>query len=106
MRAVTPPDRSTSSTTVWTATGLERQIFVDQTGRRARLVRVAGVIAALLSAAWLAALVTGALGYANLPRLPGPIGAIATVPNHVVHVAEHRVRRRAIETAATKPNPA
>jgi hypothetical protein len=92
--------------TIWTATGLERQIFLDQTGRRARVVRLAGALAAMLGAAWLAALVTGALGFSNLPRLPNPIGILATAPTRVVHVAEHRDRRRLLETAAARVNRA
>jgi hypothetical protein len=88
--------------TVWTATGLERQIFLDQTGRRARVVRVGGALAAMLGAAWLAALVTGALGFSDLPRLPVPIGILATTPIHLVHVAEHREHHRPLETAATR----
>jgi hypothetical protein len=88
--------------TLWTATGLEPQIFLDQTGRRARVVRLAGALAAMLGAAWLAALVTGALGFSNLPRLPGPIGILATTPVHLIHVADHREHRRLLETAAAK----
>jgi hypothetical protein len=106
IRPVRPAQRDKTAAPVWTATGLERQIFLDQTGRRARLVGLGGVLAALLAGFWLAALVTGALGFANLPQLPGPVGVIARIPNRVVHVAEHRDRRRLVATPGPRSSPA
>src|SRR5262249_45416758 len=53
-------DRSnTQPPPVWRATGLERQVFLDEAGRRRRLVAVLGIVAALLTAAWLVLLVSG-----------------------------------------------
>lgn len=54
---------------VWKATGLEPQVFLDRSGRRARRVGAAGVIAALLSAGWLGGVVGGSAGFASLPAL-------------------------------------
>lgn len=84
---------------VWTATGLERQVFLDHTGRRHRRVRFAGTGLALLSAAWLGAIVSGGVGFNSLPALPGPAGSLAAAP----HVAKHRAVRVA---AATTDRPA
>ena len=93
--------------TVWTATGLERQVFLDHTGRRGRRVRVAGAGMAVLSAGWLAALVTGSIGFSSLPSLPPATGRFASRPPpaaRVVHLAAtHHVRRRVVETAALSP---
>jgi hypothetical protein len=56
----------------------ERSVFVSPDGRRARLLRALGRIAALITAAWLVALVAGALGFGRMPGLPLPaIGALA-----------------------------
>ena len=49
---------------VWRATGLERQVFLDEAGWRRRMVTVLGAVAALLIAAWLVLLVSGALSFA------------------------------------------
>ena len=52
---------------VWRATGTEEPVFLDRSGRRRPLLGVAGAGAGLLAATWLAALVTGAIGFSNLP---------------------------------------
>jgi hypothetical protein len=84
---------------VWTATGLERQIFLDQTGRRARRARIAGVAAAALSTGWLAALVTGAVGFASLPAVPSA-GALAARGHRVSRPATaHQRRHRSVAVA-------
>src|SRR5262249_49339366 len=56
----------------WRATGLERPVFLDETGRRGRLVRLAGGVAALLVAAWLGLVVAGPFGFAKLPAAAFP----------------------------------
>jgi hypothetical protein len=55
--------------TVWRATGLERPVFLDERGRRARLVRLGGALAALLVTAWLGLVVAGPVGFTRLPRV-------------------------------------
>ncbi len=72
-------------------------------------MRVAGAGMAVLTAGWLAALVTGAIGFSSLPSLPPAVGPLASQPPpaaaaRVVHLASaHRVRRRVVETAALSP---
>jgi hypothetical protein len=101
------PDAGGDAAVVWTATGLERQVFLDHTGRRGRRVRLAGSGLAVASAGWLAALVTGSLGFSNLPSLPPASGLVARQPAPVVHVAAiRRLRRRVVETAALSPTAA
>jgi hypothetical protein len=58
---------------VWWATGNEEPVFLDDAGRRRPLVLVAGAIAAAASAVWLAALVTGAIGFSSLPGSPAAL---------------------------------
>jgi hypothetical protein len=103
--AVEPAGAVEASAVVWTATGLERQVFLDHTGRRGRRVRLAGAGMALASAGWLAALVTGSLGFSTLPSLPPAIGTLAARPvPAAVHLASsHRFRRRVVETAEVTP---
>jgi hypothetical protein len=80
------------------ATGTERPVFLDETGRRARRVRAvctAGCAAAVL---WLAAIVGGSFGFGRLP--PGPAAFVLRAPIVVAHapivVARvHRVHVRA-----------
>ncbi len=99
----TPIDAERGAPTVWTATGLERQVFLDHTGRRGRRMRLAGGGMALLSAGWLAALVTGSIGFSTLPSLPAPATVLAAKPAApLVRVATTR-RRRASETPRRVP---
>jgi hypothetical protein len=49
------------------ATGTERPIFLDETGRRARRVRAACTAGGAAAALWLAAIVSGPLGFGRLP---------------------------------------
>jgi anti-sigma factor RsiW len=46
----------------WRATGLEPPVFLDRSGRRARLVGAVGTAAVTLASAWLVTLVLGASG--------------------------------------------
>ena len=82
----------------WTATGMERQIFVDHSGRRARRVGVAGLLCAVLSAGWFAGLVGGSFGFTGLPAVGTAPVAGATHAHAVTHVAA--LRRTALETSA------
>jgi hypothetical protein len=75
---------------VWRATGREEPVFLDRSGRRSPAVRVVGGIAAVASATWLAALVTGAIGFANLPAPPaiGVSAVAARAPRRFDLVAQ------------------
>jgi hypothetical protein len=76
---------------VWTATGLERPVFLDRSGRRHRKVRMAGAGAALAGSVWFAALITGGIGFSGLPAVAGAGGALAGRPHALVRVvAGHR----------------
>lgn len=55
--------------TVWTATGHERPVFLDEHGRRRRWVLLGGALSGGASACWLAALVAGAIGFSTMPSL-------------------------------------
>src|SRR5450759_2146335 len=54
---------------VWTATGHERPVFLDEHGRRRRWVLAGGVLTGGASALWLGALVAGAIGFSGLPAI-------------------------------------
>lgn len=79
----------------WRATGLERPVFFDETGRRGRFVRIAGGAAALLVAAWLGLVVAGPFGFARLPA-----AALPALGRHV-HAASfaHRPDRPSLARA-------
>jgi hypothetical protein len=70
-------------------------VFLDTTGRRGRRVRLACAVLALLSALWLGALVTGAVGFGELPSLRPALSRLALAPRH------RRLETRGrVETAA------
>lgn len=54
---------------------IDRPIFHDASGRRARLVSLAGGLVATACAAWIAILLAGSLGTATLPALDAPAPA-------------------------------
>jgi hypothetical protein len=62
------------------ANGNERPIFLDPSGRRARVVRLAGRALAGLAAAWLAAMLLALGPAAALPGLAVPQRASAQPP--------------------------
>jgi hypothetical protein len=79
----------------WRATGLERPVFLDETGRRGRLVRVAGGAAALVVAAWLGLVIAGPFGFARLPT-----AALPALGRHLHAVnLVHRPHRASLEHA-------
>lgn len=89
---------------VWTATGLERQVFLDRTGRRRRAVATTAALAAVLCALWLAGLVTGALGFSSLPALPSA-NALASKPvSHASRLAPRTGRHHSFKVATTGTN--
>ncbi len=57
----------------WQTSGHDAPVFVDESGRRAQRVNLAGVAMALLCACWLATLVLGMSGFTTVPgsHLPG-----------------------------------
>lgn len=65
----------------WDAAGRERPIFLDEAGRRHRLLRPLGALSALAACGWLLALGLGATGFARLEPLPV---AVATRPAALV----------------------
>jgi hypothetical protein len=95
---------STLEPEVWKATGLETQVFLDRSGRRARRVSVAGVLAAVLGAGWLGGIVGGSAGFASLPALRPALVAHAA-PRHVSHRTHARHGRvHAVELADIAPH--
>jgi hypothetical protein len=80
---------------IWSKTGYEEPVFLDRSGRRTPAVRAAGVLAAICSAAWLAALVTGAMGFARLPA-QGIVNAAAVTSAPRGLVAEADRQRRVL----------
>jgi hypothetical protein len=54
---------------VWTATGHERPVFLDEHGRRRRWVLLGGALSGGAAACWLGALVAGAIGFSTLPAV-------------------------------------
>jgi hypothetical protein len=77
---------------VWTATGHERPVFLDEHGRRRRWVLFGGALASGASACWLGALVAGAIGFSSLPSMNTDTHLLAARP-HVRYVAQ-TVRHR------------
>lgn len=66
---------------VWTATGHEPPVFLDEHGRRRRWVLVGGTLAGGASSLWFAALVAGAIGFSTLPSLRStPLSLRAATP--------------------------
>jgi hypothetical protein len=81
----------------WTATGHERQVFLDQSGRRRRRCGVLGVFVAVFAVMWLTAVVSGPVGFSNLPSVR--ISSLRPLPGVVVarhtHASHGQTRRRA-----------
>jgi hypothetical protein len=62
-------DTGLHSKDVWTATGHERPVFLDEHGRRRRWVWFGGALTGGASAFWLGALIAGAIGFSTMPSL-------------------------------------
>jgi hypothetical protein len=76
-----PIDRKASTVSAWPdapgVISVEKPIFVDERGRRARALRLAMLAGAVCASVWLVALFAGALGFGRLPALPlPPLGAL------------------------------
>ncbi|HEY7961343.1 MAG TPA: hypothetical protein VID29_05420 [Solirubrobacteraceae bacterium] len=52
---------------VWTATGHEPPVFLDERGRRRRWVLAGGALTGGMSALWLGGLIAGAIGFSSIP---------------------------------------
>ncbi|HEX2016526.1 MAG TPA: hypothetical protein VGN69_07510 [Solirubrobacteraceae bacterium] len=78
-------------------------IFHDGSGRRARLVRAAGVFAVLLGLAWVAILTAGSTGFAHLPALQArnssSAGASVAAHTHRAHGARVLVAAARLDRA-------
>jgi hypothetical protein len=61
----------------WNLSGHDAPVFVDDSGRRAHGVHLAGVTIALVCACWLATLVFGMSGLSSLPGVGAPPSASA-----------------------------
>jgi hypothetical protein len=57
------------SPAAWWTSGRDAQVFVDDSGRRARGMRVAGVAAAALCALWLVGLAVGMAGFSGFSSI-------------------------------------
>src|SRR5262245_29217565 len=95
-----PPRQTTGAHARWTATGLEKPIFLDERGHRGRIVRIAAAVATLLVTAWLTLVVAGPVGFASLPplRLPVPVHFRTPRLENRVHLpvaAHHHLHREA-----------
>ncbi len=75
----------------------ERPVFVADHGRRHALIRAMVVLGAALIAAWLIALVAGALGWGNLPGVPFSKGS-----DHGQPATSASQEKPATEQAATQ----
>jgi hypothetical protein len=101
-------DRGPGPAGVWTATGLERQVFLARSGHRPRGVAALGTLLALLAAVWLTALTTGSVGFSSLPALPSTTANLtpshpAAHHGHVARVAGRDARRHAFKVADVEP---
>jgi hypothetical protein len=57
------------SPAAWWTSGRDAQVFVDDTGRRARRMRIAGIAAAALCAFWLVGLTVGMAGFSGFSSI-------------------------------------
>ncbi len=87
---------------VWTATGHERPVFLDESGRRRRWVLAGGVFAGGASAFWFTALIAGAIGFSTLPSMRAHLPTIAqrTEAREVASVG----RRHGVVVGARRPS--
>jgi hypothetical protein len=82
------------------ATARERPVFLDESGRRARFVRLGGRLMGIATAAWLGALVLGASAPQALPSLSSQLASIRGVsPAHVA--AAHGLGENALASPMT-----
>jgi hypothetical protein len=94
----------------WTATGQEPQVFLDPSGRRARLLRPLVTALAALVLCGPVALVAGATGFASLPSVVQVVGsashptvAVAPIPRSAG--APHAARPAGRSQHRRSPSP-
>lgn len=90
---------------VWTATGHERPVFLDEHGRRRRWVWLAGATAGGASAFWLAALVAGAIGFSTMPAMRSGAGLLASRASHASVRPPADAHRRSVSHARGSSAP-
>ncbi len=89
----------------WDAAGRERPVFLDEAGRRHRLLRPLGLLAVLGAALWVVGLGVGATGFAGLTPLH--VVVAGREPLHLVapqrrHAAAGHPRTRLIAERGTR----
>ena len=97
-----PPDCSAADT-VWTATGHERSVFLDERGRRRRWVLAGGASVGATAAIWFVTLIAGAIGFTTLPSMRAPIPLFAQ--RTVVHDIAWDTRHRRVVLASGRRGP-
>jgi hypothetical protein len=99
MNTTSPP----SNPDAWRATGLEAPVFADPKGRRARVMRGVGFGIASATATALGLVVTGALGFSNVPPLAATTHAagLQDTRTSLVRAAADRNVTRPVATLST-----
>ncbi len=87
----------------WLTSGQDAQVFVAQSGRRARGVRLAGVAAAGVCAFWLAGLAVGMAGFSGFPTISLRVLSHVAVTRHRALQADAGVDRSAIALRQVAP---
>jgi hypothetical protein len=92
----------------WDAAGRERPIFLDEAGRRHRLLRPFGLLAVLGASSWVVALLLGATGFASLAPLPGavagrPLAHVSAPARRHAHGPAHLHTRFVAERTRLRP---
>jgi hypothetical protein len=83
---------------VWTATGHEPPVFLDERGRRRRWVLAGGALTGGASAIWLGGLLAGAIGFSSMPSTAAQHGdRIGRQANALRPAREHVALGRDIE---------
>jgi hypothetical protein len=79
----------------------ERQIFVDDSGRRARRVHVAGLMLVVVCTCWLGSLLVGMAGFTSFPALTTRIAPV--VLHHVLAARPTDRDRSFVSTERSRP---
>jgi hypothetical protein len=104
-----PLDELPSVAEPWHMAGREAPVFLDEHGRRHRLLRPLAVVVVTLAASWLVALVLGASGFAGLPRVmpvPGAVVPAGSPLRAFLHAPSESADRPAIAVAEARDQPA
>jgi hypothetical protein len=98
-------DRQLAEEVVWTATGHERPVFLDEHGKRRRWVWLGGALTGGASALWLGALIAGAIGFSTMPSMQARSPLLASRAPRPVHVALSTHRRVASHSHHSSSSP-